>query len=196
MATLAELRSRLRFLLNDNAADGYLWSDAALDLYLNDALRDYSRTLPRRGETMVTIVAGQSEYALPEDCLLVTRVEVAGAAEEGADGPGYLFLEGKLVLRPTPTASLSLVVRYLTPHTTLVADGDRSTVPAADEDLLLAFAGAEALEGLSTEEAKRQRPEGREGRSAQNAAAILRRRYERDIRVRAAGIRAGRLSVS
>jgi hypothetical protein len=205
MATLAELRSRLRVLLNDDAAKGYLWSDAVLDLHLNDALRDYGRAIPRQGEIIIAIVAGEGEYDLPADCLAVIRVEVAAAADQGdhrfllreigdADGPGYEVYGGRLIIRPTPSeAGASLMVRYLASHAALAVDGDPSTAPAADEDLLLAFACAEALQGLSTEEAKRQRFEDRAGRSAEAAAALCRQQYERGIRARTAVVRAGRL---
>lgn len=205
MSTLAELRAALRVLLNDNAAEGYLWSDATLDLRLNDALRDYGRSLPRQRETTVVTVAGQGEYDLPADCLAVT--EVVGTAGQGdwqpplrevggTDDPGYEVYGGRLILRPAPSeAGLSLNVRYLASHATLAADGDPSTVPAADEDLLLAFACAGALQSLSTEEAKRQRFEGRAGQPAEATAALYRRQYERGIRARTTRVRAGRLVV-
>ncbi len=202
MSTLAELRAALRVLLNDNAAEGYLWSDAALDLQLNDAIRDYGRALPRQRETTVTIVAGQGEYDLPADCLAVTGV--TGATGQGdcqsplwdssAGGSRYEVYGGRLILQPAPTESgLSLGVRYLAPHANLNADGDPSTVPAADEDLLLAFACAGVLQSLSTEEAKRQRFEGRAGRPAETTAVLYRQQYEKGIRVRTARVRTGRL---
>ncbi len=205
MSTLAELRAALRVLLNDNAAEGYLWSDATLDLRLNDALRDYGRSLPRQRETTVVTVAGQGEYDLPADCLVVVGVEIVGATHAsplppwmagGTDEPGYEVYGGRVILRPAPSeAGLSLNVRYLASHATLAADGDPSTVPAADEDLLLAFACAGALQSLSTEEAKRLRFEGRSGQPAEATAALYRRQYERGIRARTAGVRAGRLVV-
>ncbi|MHB0869804.1 MAG: phage adaptor protein [Chloroflexota bacterium] len=200
MTTLADLRAALRVLLNDNAAEGYLWGDAALKLHLNDAIRDYSRSLPRQRETTVVTVAGQREYDLPADCLTVTGVVASGTSPDemaecrDANGSGYELYGGKLVLRPTPTESgLSLELRYLAPHAGLVDDGDLSTVPAADEDLLLASACARALQGLAAEEAKRQRFAQRTGQSAERAAALYRQQYERGIRIRGARVRTRRL---
>ena len=201
MATLAELRSRLRVLLNDNAAEGYLWSDAALTLHLNDAIRDYGRSLPRQMELSITTVAGQGEYDLPVDCLVVTQIGVADTTGQcdwqsplQENGAGYGVYGGRLILSPTPTeAGVPLRVRYLAPHAALVDEGDLSTVPAADEELLLAFACAEALQGLSMEEAKRQRLDGQVGQAAKATAALYRQQYERGIRSRAARVREGRL---
>ncbi len=210
MTTLSELRSALRVLLNDNAAEGYLWGDAALNLHLNDAIRDYSRSLPRQQETTVTTVAGQREYDLPADCLAVTRVEIVGdggrslllpdpGGETGspAGSGSYEAFDGRLLLSPAPAESgLPLSLRYLAPHAGLVDDGDLSTVPAADEDLLLAFACARALQGLAAEEAKRQRFAQRTGQSAEGAAALYREQYERGIRMRRSGVRSSRLVIA
>ncbi len=207
MATLSELRSALRVLLNDNAAEGYLWGDAALNLQLNDAIRDYSRTLPRQREVTLSTVAGQREYDLPADCLGVTRVEIVGTggrwllppdsggeAGSPAGAGSYETFDGRLLLSPAPAeAGLSLAVRYLAPHATLAADGDLSTVPAGDEDLLLTFACARILQGLSAEEAKRQRFAQRTGQSAEAAAALYWQQYRRGIQVRGSRVRPRRL---
>lgn len=210
MATLAELRAALRVLLNDNAAEGYLWSDAALNLQLNDALRGYGRSLPQQRETTIATVAGQGEYDLPADCLAVVGAEVEGPAgrwpllpDDGSAGAGspagagsYELYGGRLILRPAPSETgLSLQVRYLAPHAILVFDGDPSTVPTADEDLLLAFACAGALQALSTEEAKRRRFEDRSGQPVEGAVALYRQQYERGIRARTAGVRTRRLVI-
>jgi hypothetical protein len=201
MTTLAELRSGLRTLLNDNAADGYLWADAALNLHLNDAIRSYSRSFPRETEATITTVAGQSEYDLPAACVAVVRVEVVGAAgrwllQEGGDaaGTGYGVYGGKLLLLPAPTAGgQSITVRYLAPHAILALDADASTVATADADLILAFATARAIQSLATEEAKRQRFEQRAGQSAASAAALYWEQYAAGIRGRGTGVRVGRL---
>ena len=204
MATLAELRSRLRVHLGDNAAEGYLWSDGALDLYLNDAIRDYGRSFPRQRETTIATVAEQREYDLPADCLMVVQVVLVGAYGhtpllEGRDagGTGYEAYAGKLALSPTPSVSGETVaVRYLAPHAALALDEDISTVPAADDDLLLAFACARALQTLSAEDAKRQMFEARSGRPAEAVASIYWEQYERGIGLRAARVRTGRLSIA
>jgi len=185
MTTLSDLRSRLRTLLNDSAAEGYLWSDAALNLHLGDAIRSYSRSFPAEKETVFTTAAGQGEYVLPADCSRVVRVGVGAYSsapiQEGSDpfGEGYEVYSGKLVLLPAPSESgWAIAVRYLAPHTIPVLDEDISTVPESDEDLLLASGAARAIESLVVDEAKRDRFETRYGQSASAAAEFHRRQYE------------------
>lgn len=206
MATLAELRGLLRLQLNDNAAEGYLWGDATLDLQINSAIREYGRGFPMQRETTVTTVAGQREYDLPADCLSVLRVAggscVAsglvpdGSRYAGSPSEGYELYGGKLILYLAPAESgLELAVRYLAPHTPLSSDGDSCTVPEADEDLLLAMAAARAIESLWTEEAKRRQFERRTGEPAMVAASLYRQRCESGMKARAARVRSGRLAI-
>ncbi len=203
MSTLSELRSGLRTLLNDNAAEGYLWSDAALNLFLNDALKSYSRSLPRERKAVITAVAGQAEYDLPSDCTTVTLVRVEGLASKemivGGDafGMGFELYEGKLVLLDPPTTGgHTIEVGYVAAHAPLISDADVSTAPSADEDLILASAAALALQSLATEEAKRQRFEQRAGEPASRAANLCWERYEAGVRERGSRVRVGRLVAS
>ena len=207
MSTLAELRGELRLLLNDDTAEGYLWSDATLNMHLDDAIREYSRSFPRQREATLATVAGQSAYDLPADCLSVARVDAVethgrtpllpGTGDESGSTAGagrYEVYDGKLILLPTPTESgTSIAVRYLAPHAGLVSDADPCTVPDADEDLLLTCAGSRVLQALLTEDAKRRRFEARSGQPARAVANLYREQYERGIRLRTATIRAGRL---
>jgi hypothetical protein len=201
MATLAELRSALRVLLNDIAAEGYLWSDGNLNHYLNDAIRAYSRSFPRQRETIVITVAGQREYELPAELTSVQKVEIVRAEDRvpllaGDDRTGacYELYGGKLIVFPTPSESgLSIAVRYLAPHAPLALDGDLSTVPDADIDLLLNYAGSMVLQSLLAEKAKRGRFESRSGQPANAVANLYWEQYERGIRLRKARVRAGKL---
>jgi hypothetical protein len=201
MTTLAELRSTLRTLLNDNVADGYLWGDSVLSLHLNDAIRSYGRSFPQERETSIVTVAGQDAYDLPAGCMVVVRVDVVDPTgrsplQEGGDaaGTGYDLYGGRLVLLPVPTTSgQSIAVRYLAPHDTLALDTDVSTVPTADADLLLVFAAARALQSLAMESAKRQTFEQRAGQSSGSAAALYWEQYLSGVRGRATGIRVGKL---
>ena len=203
MATLAELRAALRVMLGDNGAEGYLWNDGALDLHLNDAVRDYSRSFPREREATLSTVAGQPSYDLPADCLVVVRAEyLEGAVRypltDGGDswGSGYQQFGGRIILSPTPADSgHQIVLGYLAPHAALEAGDDPSTVAAADGDLLLAFACARALQGLSVEEAKRQRFQERSGEPAEASAALYWEQYQRGMKVRRTELRAARLAV-
>ena len=200
MSTLSDLRSALRTLLNDNVVGSYLWTDQMLNLHINDAIRSYGRSFPLEKETAVTTVAGQPAYDLPPDIVAVVRVVVEGLVSnvlvEGgyAAGTGYELYGGKLVLLPPPVEDAqSIVVRYLAPHAALTLDTDVSTVPAAGEDLILAFAAARTLQSLAMEEAKRQLFEQRAGQTAVSAAALYWEQYVLGIRGWGSGIRSGRL---
>ncbi len=201
MTTLANLRSGLRVLLNDTAAEGYLWNDAALRLHLNDAIRSYSRAFPRQREAALTTIAEQREYDLPDDCLAVVRVYLSGATLLEGEGAApwdpacsYIVYANKLLLSPAPGGSgLSIALRYLATHASLVEDGDPSTVPDADEDLLLTHAAARALQTLLAEETKRRRFETQSGQPTRAVANLYWEQYERGIRLRTARVRPGRL---
>ena len=200
MSTLSDLRSALRTLLNDNVVGSYLWEDSALNLHLNDALRSYGRSFPLERETTISTVAGQAAYDLPSECMTVVRVAAPESAPdvmvEGGDaaGTGYELFGGKLSLLPAPTEDgQSITVRYLAPHAPLALDTDVSTVPAFDEDLILAFAAVRALQSLAVEEAKRQLFEQRAGQSAEAAIALYWEQYVSGVMGRGAGIRVGRL---
>src|SRR5690349_11462559 len=77
MTTRAELRARIRSELND-AGGTPLWSDAALNQWLDEAIREYGEQLPREVSLSLTSVGGQAEYALPSDTDRVLRVEHPG----------------------------------------------------------------------------------------------------------------------
>ena len=202
MSTLADLRAELRILLNDNAAEGYLWNDSTLNLHLNDAIRSYSRSFPRQLTATLVTVAGQRDYDLPPSCIDLLRVEIedTGGLEplkEGGDedGVGYEVCGDKIVLFPTPDRSgQTIVVRYTAPHATLALDGDLSTVPAAEQDLLLTFAGARALQSLLSDEAKRRRFESQSGQPSGSVANLYWEQYERAVRLRTARVRPGKLA--
>ena len=202
MTTLAGLRARLRVVLGDEGPAGYLWPDGVLNRHLDDAVRAYSRDLPREMVAAITTVAGQAEYDLPGDLAEVIRLEMeedgAGGGvplQEGGDGgdTGYRVWAGKLILTPAPSAVRTVAVSYLAGHAPLLSDADVATVPARDEDLLVADAAAKALEGLATEEAKRRRFEDRSGRSAAAMADGFRKEFVAGIAARRSRVRAGRL---
>lgn len=204
MSTLGELRAGLRVLLNDGAAGGYLWSDGQLNRFLGDAVRGYGRHFPREQAVDVTTVSGQQEYALPAGCARVVRVELVDGAGggvvlvEGGDGQGvgYEVFGGKLWLMPAPLVSgESVRVWYLGAHGALVADGDLSSVPGADEDLLLVLAAAKAMETLAGEEAKRRRFEERTGQSARSAGDGFLAEWREGVEQRGRRVRGGRLVV-
>ena len=200
MTTRAEIRQRIRDELNDNAS-ATLWSDALLNQWIVEGLRELGRRLGLEKTTSLTSVASQEAYGLPTDALEVMRVEhpasvmrVPGGLRSGdaaADGAGvaattgagtspsrYELFGGQLVLVPAPAASGDEIrVRYRGAYTEPSTDGAVLDVPARDEDLVVAYACGRALQWIGTDEAKRQRFE----RSRGADPLALRREYERDL---------------
>ena len=74
MTTRAEIRQRIRDELNDNAS-AKLWSDALLNQWIVEGLRELGRRLGLEKTTSLTSVASQEAYGLPTDTLEVIRVE-------------------------------------------------------------------------------------------------------------------------
>lgn len=198
MSTLSEVRAALRIVLGDSSAAGYLWSDGALNQAINDGIRSYSRACPRESTATVTTVVGTREYDLPAGCERVLRVEwvelgvdlLEGGNSEGA---GFELFGGHLVVTPTPTVSgQTLALSYLGPHAAPSNDTDVSTVPAGDEDLLLAAAAALAVERLATDQRKARQFEDR-GQTITSAVEGYRRRFADGLVARLKRVRTGRL---
>ena len=199
MTTRAELRQRVREELND-AASVQLWSDALLDRYMAEGLRELGRRLGLEKTTSLTSVAGQAAYGLPADTIAPIRVEhpssvmrVPGGPRSGdgvpTDGrvawggggtalPGYEVFGGQLVLTPAPAASGEEIrVRYRGAYAEPATDASVLDVPQRDEALVVLYACGRALRWIGTDEAKRQHFERRRGA----APGELRREYEREL---------------
>lgn len=200
MTTRAEMRQRIRDELNDNAG-ATLWSDALLNRWIVEGLRELGRRLGLEKTTSLTSVASQEAYGLPADALEVVRVEhpasvmrvpgglqsgdVATEGGAGATPAGgspspsrYELFGGQLVLVPAPaTTGDEIRVRYRGAYAEPSADGAVLDVPARDEGLVVAYACGRALQWVGTDEAKRQRFE----RSRGADPSALRREYERDL---------------
>ena len=72
--TRAQWRALVRAELGDEGATK-LWADGLLNEWLNEALRDYGRVVPREEATTLQTVASQAAYALPLGLVEVVRVE-------------------------------------------------------------------------------------------------------------------------
>jgi hypothetical protein len=209
-----DLRARTRAELNDMGGTP-LWSDALLNQWLDEAIREYGEHLPREASASLTSVAEQAEYALPSDVDRVLRVEhpegVFRVAARSAGGdvlavegielsvPGTVGTfdawAGQLVLQPAPDASGEAIrVRYLATYATPTSDGDALTTPTRDDAVLTWSVCGRALRWIDTDESKRQRFERERGASAHQAA----NEYQREVRAaldrRARRVRSGRLA--
>jgi hypothetical protein len=212
VTTRLELRARARAELND-AGGTPLWSDAALNQWLDEAIREYGEHLPREASASLTSVAGQAEYALPGDVDRVLRVEHpqglfrSAARPAGGDvlavetidltcAPGtFDAWGGQLVLQPAPDASGQAIrVRYLATYATPTSDGATLTTPTRDDAVLVWAVCRRALRWIDTDESKRQRFERERGASAHQAA----NEYQREVRAafdqRTRRVRGGRLA--
>jgi hypothetical protein len=217
--TRAAWRALVRAELGDEGATP-LWSDALLHAWLNEALRDYGRAVPREETATLATVAAQAAYDLPLGLVEVVRVEhPAGTyrvfapraggdgtptpgpspreGEGGTSGYGYDVWRGQLVLEPAPGASgESVVVRYTTRRAEPTADTDPLPVEGGDVDLLLLYVCGRALQWVSAQEGKRQAFERDRGASAAQLASGYEARYRAGLASRQrTGSRARRLVV-
>lgn len=200
MTIRSGLRTSIRDELNDNAAVK-IWTDALLNTYISEAIRAYSRELPKEAQAVISAVADQEAYTLPTDFERPLRVEQPKDTIRVFDPNerstyGYRIWNNELLLEPAPTASsppatndiiLNFFARYAEPAT----DGSLIATPASDDDILVRLACAMALQWISTDESKRQRFERSRGASAMSMANA----YDQDAR-RAINIRKRRVRTS
>jgi hypothetical protein len=212
--TRAAWRALARAELGDEAATK-LWSDALLNAWLNEAIRDYGRAVPREATATLTTVASQTAYTLPGDLVQVVRVEhptntfrvfarrVGGDWVQGTDEVpqadrlggryGYDVWGGQLLLEPAPTASgESIGVRYVARRTEPTSDGDALPVEDGDVELLTLYVCGRALDWITSQEAKRQAFERQRGASASATAAGYEERYAAELAARRCQGRPGR----
>ena len=77
--TLAELRTNARYWLDDD--NGGYFTDAMMNVFLNNAQREAQKRLIQAGEDYYTkcvetdLVINQKDYALPDDFMLLLRFE-------------------------------------------------------------------------------------------------------------------------
>jgi hypothetical protein len=200
MTTRAQLRSSIRTELNDSGGTP-LWSDALLNELITQAIRTYGRELPRQARTTITVVADQDAYNLPTDFDRAIRVEqpdgafrVASSAFRGASSWAdsqlgtrdaelgtYRVWASQIILSPAPGSTGSdqnLTLEYLARYAEPAADGDTIATPSYDDDVLVAFACADALRWIGADEAKRARFERSRGASPSGAADAYERRAQ------------------
>ena len=223
MTTRAGLRTSARNELGDGGA-APTWTDAQLNQWLLEAIREYGRRAPKATTTTIASVALQADYALPADCLRVARVEHPTGffrvpdPRSGGDVIDPLQITSQqvprvlseqlgydvwgslgaltLTLLPEPAdASSSIKVRYWARWTEPAADGDTLATPSLDDELLVWLVAARALDWLGSEEGKRQRYERQRGSSPDEASGSYRRRYEQALSARESRAAARRLVV-
>ena len=215
MTTRADVRTRARDDLNDNGVVK-VWADGLLNRWIGEGLRAWSRVVPRDRTWQTTSTANTPSYVLPSDVLEVVRVEhppgvfrVRGGLRDGdvsssADlgewtglRPAQLLWEqwgGEVVLIPAPDASgQAIEVRYKGAYTAPSDDLTVLDVAAADEDALLLYACARALQWIALDEAKRQRFAREHGADPSASRQEYERGFQSLVRQRRGGVRPRRI---
>ena len=202
MTTRAELRQKIRDELNDNAA-AKLWTDALLNDFIVQAIRAYGRDLPKQASASITAVADQEAYTLPADFDRAMRVEqpdgelrVLSSGFRGELGT-YRVWGNQLTLDPAPAAAGSdqdISLEYLARYAEPAVDGDTLATPLSDDDVLVAFACADAMRWVGSDEAKRARFERQRGASPGGAAEAYERRAQAAIASRKRRLRSSTLA--
>lgn len=149
MTTLADLRGAARLRLDDSATP-YGWSDAELNGWINEAIREASLRagLNPVAETL-GLAVGVAEYELDEIIVYVHRARLAstgqvlsrttraalddryGSWETATGTPRYFLIEGRgLTVYPIPTATDSLALRTEQYPDTLTSN--TQTIPLDD----------------------------------------------------------------
>ena len=218
MTTRADIRTHTRDELNDNATVK-LWSDALLNRWVGEALREWARVVPRDRTWQTTSTANDPTYVLPGDVLEVVRVEhppgifrTRGGLHDGDVSPsadisdlgGWSGLRtarltweqwgGEIVLIPAPDASGEAIeVRYKGAYTVPSDDVTALEVATDDAEALVLYVCARALQGIALDEAKRQRFEWRRGADPSTVRLEYERRVQAMVRQRRGAIRPRRI---
>jgi hypothetical protein len=220
MTTRADIRTRTRDELNDNGAVK-VWSDTLLNRWIGEAIREWSRVVPRDRTWQTTSTANDPSYALPSDVLEVVRVEhppglfrtrgglhdgdVSPTTDASALGswsglrPAQMTWEqwgSEVVLIPAPDASGEAIeVRYKGAYSVPSDDVTVLDVVAADEDALVLYACGRALQWIALDEAKRQRFERQRGADPAAVRLEYERGFQAQVRQRRGTVRPRRIVV-
>lgn len=217
MATRATLRTTIRAELNDSGGTAF-WSTALLDRWIADAIRAWSRDVPRERTWSQTTTANDGTYTLPSDWMdgvrceypagyMRTRAPFAGGdvtpdvivSNDPTLKPVDLLWDvwaGELVLSPVPTKSGETIsTRYLAQYTAVSDDVTVLDVPVAEEEALVWWVCSRALEWIGMDESKRQRFESDRGADPVKVRGAYDERYRQMVGERTRGVRQRRAVV-
>jgi hypothetical protein len=164
MTTRAELRESLRNLL----ADKTQWRDTLINGWINDAIRDYSHSLPRLATSTISMSTGTQSYNVASYNIQAVRaVEYPAGetprrllarlsrAQQAFDGGPYYDIKADnsiLYIGEAPAAGESLLIEYDTLHTVPASDAAVLTVPDRHIELLRLFVVWKAILQLEMDE--------------------------------------------
>lgn len=158
MTTLAELANRVQGTVGDETA--VEWSQAQIEAWCLEGIRDYSQHFPRTKRTTIAAADDDREYDLPDDFRKVISVEYPAGEEQ----PNYLVERSRLaerfwgeagffdvierndasaaavlIISEKPATGESIVVEYLADHDLQLAAADDITMPARHEGIIVEF---------------------------------------------------------
>lgn len=208
MVNRQELRTMIRLRLGDVAETPVL-TDAQLNQWINDSIREYSNHFPRLAEVHIACSAGVREYSLNG------RMDESGVAVSGADAvlrveyplgekPPRILLRrsemdsrfiGKncynlrndlpvtLVLGSVPKGMEVLSVWITCAHSLLAQDADEISLPEHHLELIILFTRLLALQELAMGEAVDPSPTGVILTGLNSMAARAKQDYETTLAV-------------
>jgi hypothetical protein len=170
MTNRTDLRTRIRYELNDALIGNYLYPDSLLNFYIEEALRDWSFRCPPVRNATITPVNGQRIYPLNFDLQRIIRVE----QPQGTRLPnGNIALEPQQNFKPYVqawqfTKARELTLRYnsvsgdanliLTYYGYYLIPADDTTVldvEEPDENALVWLVCSRAIQWLDTQRGQR-----------------------------------------
>lgn len=180
---LAEILSACRIDLQDSGASPR-WPDAALLVFLCDAIRDYSNWFPRRIDRVELTPAGAA-YPLPPDFVdeisvesplgtyLSRRCPVPGAAYTNHAAARYYTVDaGSLYLYGSPASGVYLTYRAV--HSFPTSERDAAwvcSVPERDIELIRLYVSAKAHAQMRGKQSRLDRFDSGSGRRDDNPVA-------------------------
>lgn len=173
--TLATLLDECRKLLGDTNAAAYVFSDAQLTLWINQALQELSLYFPLRSQYTLGTTAGQRTYDLEVDVLQViaceypagqipprflrrcpsTALEFWQQPDRFDFFPRYDASEAnppQLLISAAPGEGEEIRLEIVTPHRPLTTSSDECSLPETLSPLIGLFVRWRALAELSTGE--------------------------------------------
>lgn len=165
-------RLDLRNLIRQILTDPVVWPDATINLWIKQAIRDYSNYFPQLVSTTINCVADQRVYSLTSYTGIREVIEVE--YPDGEDPPRYLyrlgekhprFIDGQyydvrisdvplvLVLGEEPASGEQIAFTYQADHTIPTQDSDTLTMPDRHLEALVLFCQWIAIRELEMNEA-------------------------------------------
>lgn len=148
-STLKSLRGRIRREIRDEDFTNYVFTDTEINGYIGDAIKAYSKVIPREISGDLALVTNQAKYDAPENIHSFVSLAVGNIE--------YLVTKlfgGKMTISPVPAASGVAEFEYLGCHAIPDDDSDTSTYDSIDEPLIIKHVKAHCWETLAGDAAR------------------------------------------